>query len=469
MKTTPFFYKCLSPIKIINPYNKEPLIVSCGKCDACQQMKSSVYTLKCKLESKSHKYSYFVTLTYSNDYIPSLNLHYEHKGWNVASNDGWFFGWINSTYTDLNMLREKTHLNGDIPYLEKRDLQLFIKRLRYYVDRECNESIRYYGVGEYGPVHFRPHYHIILWFEKPQTATNLARYVDKCWPFGFTYTEKVLDDCSTYVAGYVNSNSELPKVYQLDQTKPFCVHSHHLGEQILYRSKEEVYKLHPKEFIQRSIVLNGVDSEFTLWRSIKDYFFPKCVGYSVKSSRERLYSYKLYDIARRWTGETEPSKQARLIFKTFEKTKEENTPYVDIDAINLIKYFFPNPLLMYEYTQKVRQIYLELRISKHFLEFVCDSRHIVELESKLSLIENFYSKLDLLGLQNQLEQIDYFIRYVCGDIDDLKYLYSNLSFDVEEYKQTKTAQIFESMTKYRKEMFVKHKKLNDQNKIFINI
>lgn len=114
---------------------------------------------------------------------------------------------------------------------------------------------------------------------------------------------------------------------------------------------------------------------------------------------------------------------------------------------------------------------MELRISHHFLTFVCNGTnppHPIEVESKLDMIEHFYLELDRLGLNKQLEHIEYFMRYDCGDVDDLKYLYHNIPFDKEAYLETKMAQTFKSYVVHRKEMSVKHKILNDKNLIFNN-
>lgn len=461
--------QCLNPQKIVNPYTKEPMIVSCGKCDACKLQKSSVAALKCKLESLSHKYTYFVTLTFNNQHLPLATAEYDHPHHMLLDEkSGQIFGHVPTTYRVMKQLAAKVNMNGYFPYLDKTILQKFIKRLRYYAKHRFNETLRYYGVGEYGPVHYRPHFHLLLWFENEDLAASMAEYINKSWTFGYTHTEKVLNDASSYVAGYLNSSCNLPLIYQLEAIKPFAVHSHHLGEAILSRSKEEVYKSSVEDFVRRSMFINGIDTEFTLWRSVKDYFFPKCVGYSRKSRRERLHSYCIYDAARRWTGETRPAVQARYIFETLSRSQDFQ---LDNCAVECIQYFKPFPLLYENKDELIRRIYMELRISHHFLTFVCNGTnppHPIEVQSKLDMIEHFYLELDRLGLNKQLEHIEYFMRYDCGDVDDLKYLYHNIPFDKEEYLDTKMAQVFKSYVVYRKEMSVKHKILNDQNLIFNN-
>ena len=68
------FLKCLSPRKIHNPYNHQDMIVPCGSCEACSLRKSSMNTMRVQLEAQQHLYCRFITLTYSNDYIPRMCL-----------------------------------------------------------------------------------------------------------------------------------------------------------------------------------------------------------------------------------------------------------------------------------------------------------------------------------------------------------------------------------------------------------
>ena len=55
------FIKCLKPQTIINPYTKQPMVVSCGHCKACNLRKSSRMTFLCSREESITKYVYFIT------------------------------------------------------------------------------------------------------------------------------------------------------------------------------------------------------------------------------------------------------------------------------------------------------------------------------------------------------------------------------------------------------------------------
>lgn len=66
--------RCQHPKRIVNPYTNQSLIVPCGHCRACSLNRSNRLSLQCDLESVSHKHCLFVTLTYSNRFIPRAHF-----------------------------------------------------------------------------------------------------------------------------------------------------------------------------------------------------------------------------------------------------------------------------------------------------------------------------------------------------------------------------------------------------------
>lgn len=129
---------CLRPIIIPRPDNKELKIsVPCGKCAACKTNRREEWTTRLIEESKNHLDSCFVTLTYNDE-----NLPLSEKGMS----------------------------------LHKRDVQLFLKKLRKALD----VKIRYYCVGEYGERTFRPHYHLIIFGIGKESES----VIEKAWKKG---------------------------------------------------------------------------------------------------------------------------------------------------------------------------------------------------------------------------------------------------------------------------------------------
>lgn len=64
---------CLHPIHILQK-DGHYIDVPCGKCYGCLNKRALNYTDLCKIESSKYKYCMFVTLTYSNEYLPTIHV-----------------------------------------------------------------------------------------------------------------------------------------------------------------------------------------------------------------------------------------------------------------------------------------------------------------------------------------------------------------------------------------------------------
>lgn len=105
-------------------------LIPCGKCVGCRLSYSRTWANRCMMELEFHDSAYFVTLTYSDQFVPR------------------------SSYLDRDTGEELLSLT-----LRKRDFQLFMKRLRFAFP---NDRIRFFAAGEYGDNTWRPHFHAIL-------------------------------------------------------------------------------------------------------------------------------------------------------------------------------------------------------------------------------------------------------------------------------------------------------------------
>lgn len=108
---------------------------------------------------------------------------------------------VTLTFDDANL-----PLNGSI---SKRDLQLFLKRLR----KGTSGAVRFFGVGEYGEESGRPHYHCLLFgrdFDDRRlfttrngvsvfTSEELAGF----WKFGHSTVGDLTFQSAAYCARYV--------------------------------------------------------------------------------------------------------------------------------------------------------------------------------------------------------------------------------------------------------------------------
>lgn len=144
-------------MKCIRPYfhRGQGLLFPCGKCWFCRQKKRYRWVARLMMEHQTSDSSVFLTLTFDDDHLPNP------------------------------------------PYVSKRDLQLFFKRLRKLISPR---KIRYYACAEYGEERGRPHYHAIVY----GLSLKDRDVVNSAWGQGFTSLDKVELGSIAYVAGYVS-------------------------------------------------------------------------------------------------------------------------------------------------------------------------------------------------------------------------------------------------------------------------
>ncbi len=141
----------------------------CGQCVGCRYSKVMEWALRNSQESKMHKLSCFITLTYSSQNLP-----------------------VGGT-------------------LVKKHFQDFMKRLR---EKFNDTKIREFHCGEYGEELQRPHYHALLFgFDFPDKILwkssevgNLYRspILEKLWTFGFSSIGDVSPESCAYVSRYIS-------------------------------------------------------------------------------------------------------------------------------------------------------------------------------------------------------------------------------------------------------------------------
>lgn len=139
---------CMSPYRPIGKMHLFP----CGNCVICRTRRRNEWTIRMILESAYHADSSFITLTYSPEHRPLT--------------------------------------------LSKRDLQLFMKRLRKFL----SYKVRYFACGEYTPKNHYPHYHAIIFGMSPFDGY----LIEKAWPYGFIKIDPCNIHTMRYVAGYVS-------------------------------------------------------------------------------------------------------------------------------------------------------------------------------------------------------------------------------------------------------------------------
>lgn len=263
---------------ITNRYTGARIAVDCGQCDYCIHKRSKKASIRVKTAGSAFKYSYFVTLTYDNAHIPLMNCSVIHSDYEdvlgisgdihfgnehhqyipvseykcddnsmlrhiffeqvqgtvpydreikeyVPVKDNWFLSldairsFINKTQSVVKTDYPASAQYGRdnlIPFLNYVDVQNYIKRLRKHLSLKLGsyEPLHFYAVGEYGPVHFRPHYHILLFTNSDEVFEVLRYCHDKSWKLGRSDFQIARGGASSYVASYVNSLSSAPLLYR---------------------------------------------------------------------------------------------------------------------------------------------------------------------------------------------------------------------------------------------------------------
>lgn len=474
------FTPCLHPRAVFNSYTREQMVVSCGHCKACLLRKSSRYTSMSRLEASSHSYTYFVTLTYSNHYLPKAYFVPNGKNYDLVDVDSGEVLCADMVLSDDYLYKLRCKLSTDyLPYLNKYDLQLFLKRLRKYYGKV---KLRFHAVGEYGPKHFRPHYHLLLWFEDETLKTDLPKIISEKWPFGRVDVQLAEGDAARYVSGYANSFSFVPSVLKQASLSPFCVHSQRLGYAALTRMLPEVYEVPVRDFIERSVPLNGSYKKLFVWRSYTSFFFPKCRGFAYQTTSQRLERYKILEYCRHYWHKESLSELADMLFRYCNEYHSSSIEPEMQRIVDLVIDIFPSrwePVEDAETAEYVRNvIYRDLLVSSHFYYLLETYRNSFEKhvgiysgqflscdKVLLNKIEKFYRDLDYQNLCSSLSaQESYFVE---NSIDDLSLFYSPLE---QEHKvlHTLAYRRYEQQVEQRFDDSIKHKFQNDVNRILFN-
>lgn len=297
------FVTCQFPKTIVNRYTKERLVVPCGRCFACRNLKSLDFVNRLTLESNQHLFTYFFTLTYDDRHLPKAYLSknngsalYFYNPNTKNKFEGQLFLYTSAMQQHFIEVLPKVGRSNFVPYASKKDLQNFFKRLRKKVEKVCPEAankIRYFAVSEFGKLHLRPHFHGVLWFDSFELAGQFISLFYSCWSFGRSDVQLSRDRCAEYVSKYINSINVYPELYSFANFKPFYLSSRRPAIGCFRCDKkalqEQIKRTNFVDIIERPKTLSSV----TVSRAFKDRFFPKCREFSRLSYSGQLSSYNI--------------------------------------------------------------------------------------------------------------------------------------------------------------------------------
>lgn len=112
------------------------------------------------------------------------------------------------------------------PCFCKRDIQLFLKRLRSSVKQKYNisDGIKYFIVSEYGGQFGRPHYHGIFYNLPPHlNLIQQNELIQDNWKNGFVSVFATTPKCLGYVCKYCLQNIQSRNAYSHEDFAPFCL------------------------------------------------------------------------------------------------------------------------------------------------------------------------------------------------------------------------------------------------------
>lgn len=270
---------CLSPLtlKQNGTFNHVP----CGVCAACLSRRRDTWSFRLRVELKRSISAHFITFTYDQ----------ENEPWCLSGNPNFKEKFCNAVKLD--------NFSSMVPTLDKRDMQLFMKRLRIAFSRghysmlsdfldvggtyipkkikvpkiEGNRpKIKYYIVGEYGTKTNRPHYHGIF-FNIPLNGDELDLMIRVLWKHGHILVGSVNDASIHYTTKYCIN----PKIKENEKEKEFCLISTKPAIGISYLQNREFHRSY-----YESTAVGESGKRSPLSKYYKDKIFTKLDKYEIK-------------------------------------------------------------------------------------------------------------------------------------------------------------------------------------------
>lgn len=254
------------------------MAVPCGKCLACLSSKRYDWSFRLMQEYRVASSAHFVTLTYSEKFVPDGGL-------------------------------------------VKRHLQLYLKRLR-----KKTPKLRYYAVGEYGEETRRPHYHAIIFNAREKdirSSWTLRNAISKREePIGIVHVGSVTEASVQYTLKYIVQKD----VRYEGLRNPFSIMSRGYGLGLNYLTDAMVAWHRADDRIY--IVVHG--QKIKLPRYFKDKIWPKSEWSNWTYRREQVFKK-----ARREAEVREEKDDAKL--KELGYTKEQKLEFRNAEIARIRK------------------------------------------------------------------------------------------------------------------------------------
>ena len=360
---------------------------------------------------------------------------------------------------------------GLLKYVNYRDYQLFAKRLRKYLFTKIGsyEKISSYVVSEYSPRTFRPHFHILFFFDMDEIAENIRQAVYQSWKLGRVDTQLARDSAGSYVSGYLNSLVSLPGIFT---DVSFTKNKSRFSKLFGYESFRQTVGS-PEQAVERlservRFVRNGKPCEFSPPVSYISRLLPRFVPYSSNFSVETRTVVTAVRGVLQLFRRNEPFKK---------ETPSNVSAFIHTYVVTLYEKYgyrydsLPECLRVYlAYTRSAKEIsYFTDRLRNK----LCRPLYIYRVWESLglsddyiiSLSDEYMSRCRSMSLERQLSiQQEMFEREGYSD-ELLSLFYINkpqIKVNNRYFQEWKDKNYYE--VHYIR---VKHKKLNDENNVFL--
>lgn len=314
---------CTQKQYIYNKHTNRYLVVKCGHCAECNlERNAKLIDAINREDAINDKRPFFLTLTYSDPNLPLMAYYYDDdRFYLTAYSDN-----VRKCYGDLvdsiqlplccsvrcdilgqllapfnaGKYNKLPYPNNVFPVVLSRDIQLFFKRLTKQLHSHGEDSVyRKFYISEYGPVHFRPHYHAILWLSEKQ-ADFLGKHLSSLWPLGFSNLQRSSGGVASYVSTYTTSDCKLPAILQLASTRPRKAHSRFLGLPSVTQFVQHVDGASVFEESQKFLQENfDTKSDYPPTAVFENSLFPKCPRFTSCSDRALGDLYTIFTEVRR--------------------------------------------------------------------------------------------------------------------------------------------------------------------------
>lgn len=497
-------FGCLNPIKITKK-DGSTLTVPCRKCSYCRLHHAHVLSQFGSLEALQTEAILFVTLTYSNNYIPKVSFRWtntdldpteENPLFNLQlfdSSTGELFDDLICKKPSIDYVEKVSRLyserfpayfKGDeVPVCSQSHIRGFIKRLnsrcfRKFKERSC---FRYMYCSEYGPRTFRPHYHILLFCKSYEVRSylynslcpNKSNNFTSAWLFGRIDAKFYVGHGCDYVTSYCQGLNTLSALTFRSSFKSRCRHSQKLG----FKALEDEFKRNrfcsPGVFVPCNFVVDGKDKKFCPSPVFESTFYPRCRDFKLLSTSEQLRRYTFAsEYARRFRNFD--LKTPTLLCDHILQEIDEFTSFyghikfdrfVSSKKVSNLPYYlkvFGSHFLLTDLSKLRNIVYYDCLISFKFLKaFSTFYSHGTSFSCFVELINEYYN-----SKEEYYKKIDEKSINILLNIEDetaLQYFEDDKQIDDDktDYRSSPSFQCWIEYQNLRMEDFSKMKKLKD--------